>query len=70
MNRDTISEYYYLALKDLEEGISIQELEEVLLMYEEGEFYEQCAGIKKAIDKARNETIVNIKKIIDDSRTD
>lgn len=68
MNRNTIREYYYLTLKDIEDGATIEELEEVLYMYEVAEMYEECEGILRALKEVKG--YKTIKKIIDDNRGD
>jgi len=44
-----IKEYYLLALLDIQNGVSLDELKQTLKMYEDIEDYEACAGILKAI---------------------
>lgn len=63
-----VEEYYNLAMIDLSEGVTIQELEDVIQLYEDVEEYEACAGILKAINETRYDTTKNIKKRIDDIR--
>ena len=60
MNKDIVEEFYYLALLDIREGVSLQELEDVIQLYEDVEDYEACAGILKAVSEARYDTINNI----------
>jgi len=52
LNKDIIQEFYLLALVDIANGRSIEELEEAIDIYEEGEEYEACAGILKAIHES------------------
>jgi len=52
LNKDIIEEFYLLALVDIANGRSIEELEEAIDIYEEGEEYEACAGILKAIHES------------------
>ena len=61
MNKDIVEEFYYLALLDIKEGVSLQELEDVIQLYEDIEDYEACAGILKAVNEARYDTINNLK---------
>lgn len=61
MNKDQILEYYFLALNDIRNGSSIQELEEAILVYEKEEQFEACAGILKAINEVKYTTIKNLK---------
>lgn len=60
MYKETIEEFYYLALLDIREGVSLQELEDVIQLYEDVEDYEACAGILKAINEAKYDTIQNL----------
>ncbi len=60
MNKDIVEEFYFLALLDIREGVSLQELEDVIQLYEDVEDYEACAGILKAVNEARYDTINNI----------
>ena len=60
MNQDTMLEYYFLALNDIRNGSSIQELEEALKIYESSEEFEACAGILKAINEVKYTTIKNL----------
>ena len=62
MNKDIVEEFYYLALLDIRSGVSLQELEDVIQLYEDVEDYEACAGILKAVNEARYDTINNIIK--------
>jgi len=52
LNRELIQEFYLLALVDIANGRSIEELEEAIDIYEEGEEYEACAGILKGIHES------------------
>lgn len=61
MNQDKILEYYFLALNDIRNGSSIQELEEALKIYESQDEFEACAGILKAINEIKYTTIKNLK---------
>ena len=60
MNKDIVEEFYFLALLDIREGVSLQELEDVIHLYEDVEDYEACAGILKAVNEARYDTINNL----------
>ena len=57
-------------MADLVQGASIKELEAALKYYEEVEDYEACAGILKAIQETRHDTIQNIKDKLNDIRED
>lgn len=65
---DEMYRFYRIALIDLLDGVSIDELELYLKLYEEEENYEACAGILKAIQEARHDTIQNIKEKKNDIR--
>ena len=65
---DEINKFYRIALLDLVEGVTVEELELYLKMYEEEENYEACAGILKAIKETRYDTINNITKRKNDIR--
>jgi len=60
LNKDIVEEFYFLALLDIREGVSLQELEDVIQLYEDVEDYEACAGILKAVNEARYDTINNL----------
>ena len=60
MNKDIVEEFYFLALLDIREGVSLQELEDVIQLYQDVEDYEACAGILKAVNEARYDTINNL----------
>jgi len=60
VDKDIIEEFYLLTLLDIREGVSIQELEDIIQLYEDVEDYEACAGILKAINETRHDTITNI----------
>ena len=68
MNKDIIEEFYLLTLLDIREGLSIQELEDIIQLYQDVEDYEACAGILKAINETRHDTINNIKEKKNDIR--
>lgn len=57
---EEIYKFYRIALLDLAEGVSLEELELYLKMYEEEENYEACAGILKAINETKYDTTQNI----------
>lgn len=61
MDKDIVEEFYYLALLDIKEGVSLQELEDVIQLYEDIEDYEACAGILRAVNESRYDTINNLK---------
>ena len=69
MNNDIVQEFYYLAMADLAHGASIKELESAIKYYEEVEDYEACAGIHKAIEELRHDTIQNIKDKLNDYKS-
>jgi len=67
---DEIYKFYRIAIIDLAEGVSVEELEIYLKMYEEEENYEACAGIIKAINETRHDTILNINEKREDTERD
>ena len=70
MKRNLINEFYLMALTDLANGSPIDELEKAIHYYEVLEDYEACAGIQRAIDEVKNDTLTTIKKKIDEIRQD
>lgn len=66
MNKDIIYEYYLMALRDLEEGATLAELEHAIELYEQEEMYEECAGILKAINEVKYDR--QIKRLYNDNR--
>jgi len=48
--KDIIEEYFNLAMYDLEDGMSINDLRNLLEEYASQELYWECAGIQKAIN--------------------
>ncbi len=69
MNKKKIEEYYLLTLIDIIEGIEVEELKEIIKEFEDEELYEQCAGMQKAIKAVSFMSINEIKKTINDKRT-
>lgn len=61
MTEEEKREYIWYAYRDThelyKEGVDIEQLEEVLLLYEEEELYLHCAGIKEAIDDIKESQI-------------
>ena len=49
MNQKQKNEFYLMALLDISNGATYQEMYETMKMYEQHEEYEACAGIQKAI---------------------
>jgi len=50
LNKELIDEFYYMAMYDLAHEVTKQDLRLLMLEYERKEMYEQCAGIKRALD--------------------
>lgn len=65
-DKDKVEEFYIMALMDIADGATIEDMEEVLIEYERAEMYEACAGILKAINESKYYTIKNINKRIDE----
>lgn len=51
--KDVINQYFKMAIYDLENGESIDDMRNLLKDYESREQYEACEGIKRAIDHFR-----------------
>lgn len=66
-DKDRVEEFYIMALMDISEGATIEDMEEVINEYEKAEMYEACAGILKAINESKYYTIKNINKRIDEN---
>ena len=62
--KEIIKEYYLLALLDIVNGASINELKDTIKLYENNEEYEACAGILKALEISKSLTLREIKNII------
>ena len=60
MTDEERKEWIWYAYRDAmelhREGMEIEQLEEVLVLYEEEELYLHCAGIKEAIDDLKELT--------------
>lgn len=56
--------YYFYTIKDIADGIDLDEIQGYLRMYEEAEMYDVCAGIKDGLDFASRATIVELKEEI------
>ena len=65
-DKDRVEEFYVMALMDIADGATIEDMEEVLIEYERAEMYEACAGILKAINESKYYTINEINKRIDE----
>lgn len=70
MNRNIVKDFYYMALQDLSEGASIDDLEKAIDYYEALEDYEACEGILRAVKEVKENTINAIKLKIDEIRND
>ena len=60
--KDQIERSYYLTLRDLMMGVSINDLIDDIDEFESKEMYEVCAGIHNALKYARKKTYKQIKK--------
>ena len=69
MNKETIEEFYLLALVDIANGKDVIELEEAIDIYEREEEYEACAGILKAIHESGYMTLKEILNKVQDEQT-
>jgi hypothetical protein len=70
MKKTLIDDFYYMALVDLAEGASIGDLKAALKYYESLEDFEACAGILKALNEVRSDTITAIKNKLNEIRKD
>lgn len=50
MDKERIEEHFKIALYELENGSTIDELREIITEYEAVEDYEVCAGIYRAVE--------------------
>jgi len=55
--QDVVYSYYLLTLYSISQGETIEELEEVVLGFEQDDLYEQCDGMRQAIEFAKTNTI-------------
>ena len=73
LDKDTVIEFYNLALYEYEKGTNITELKLILNEYEKQQMYLECAGIKLAIEYIEFLLILQIiiyKNKINDNNTD
>jgi len=56
----TAQVYYYYTIKDVANGIELEEIKAYLKMYEEAEMYEVCLGIQQGIEFVSTSTISDI----------
>ena len=73
LDKDTVIEFYNLALYEYEKGTNITELKLVLKEYETQQMYLECAGIKLAIEYIEFLLILQLiiyKNKINDNNTD
>jgi hypothetical protein len=57
---DIVYSYYLLCLYSIAQGESIEELEYLFSDFEEEELYEQCDGVRRAIEFAKTNTLEGI----------
>jgi len=62
MEEHKIHTFYVAALTDILQGIELKEIESVMFDFEEEELYEECAGIKKALDLASTATLKELRE--------
>lgn len=58
--QDIVYSYYLLTLYSISQGETIEELEEVVLGFEQDDLYEQCDGMRQAIEFAKTNTIQEV----------
>lgn len=68
-DKDKVEEFYIMALMDIADGAAIEDMEEVLIEYEQAEMYEACAGILKAITESKYYTIKDINKRLNENKS-
>ena len=61
MNQEKIDSFYLATIYEIIIGVSVDELNCVIEDFLEEELYEECAGIKKAIDTAETKTIKELR---------
>jgi len=62
MDKERIEEHFKIALYEIENGSTIDELREIITEYEAVEDYEVCAGIYRAIEMVSFITLTIIAK--------
>lgn len=60
-----IKEYYDLTLYEIENGLTIEEVQIMLSDYESKEMYLECAGILTAIEWVKFALLVSVIKIVE-----
>ena len=60
-----IQEYYDLTLYEIENGLTIEEVQIMLREYESNEMYLECAGILTAIEWVKFALLVSVIKIVE-----
>jgi len=58
--QDIVYCYYLLALYSISQGETLDELEYIISEFEDEDLYEQCDGIRQAINFAKNNTMQNV----------
>lgn len=64
LSNKTINEYFMLTLYELEQGTLYEDIEMMLREYEEKEMYLACAGIIKAIEYSKFNSLISITKTL------
>lgn len=64
MDKERIEEHFKIALYELENGSTIDELREIITEYEAVEDYEVCAGIYRAVEMVSFITLTEFAKQI------
>jgi hypothetical protein len=60
--RRRIEQAYYLTLVDILMGVSLEDIENEIYVYEKEEMYEYCAGIVKALEFSEDKKYSEIQK--------
>jgi hypothetical protein len=58
--QDIVYSYYLLALYSISQGETLDELEYIVSEFEDDDLYEQCDGIRQAINFAKNNTMQSV----------
>tara|TARA_B110000977_G_scaffold190413_1_gene261193 strand:+ start:128 stop:349 length:222 start_codon:yes stop_codon:yes gene_type:complete len=58
--KDTVYSYYLLTLYSISQGETFEELEYVISEFEDEGMYEECDGIRQAIEFAKSNTMESV----------
>lgn len=60
---EIINEYFGIALFEMENGATFDDIEKMLSTYEDAELYLECQGIKTALDWVKYYHLVNLVRL-------